>query len=230
MPACNHRSLRARLIQLVLLAVLPALGLILYSAAEQRQLARSSAESEALRAVRVLVASHERLIESTRHLLIALSRLATMRKDDRQACNSQLSGLIKEYPLYTNLGVVNLNGDLVCSARPILNPINVADRAYFKNAVQSSAFALGEYQIGRVSGKASLNMAYPTFDAGGELDGIVFAALDLASLSTIIAAAQVPESYIFTVVDRKGTILARHPNPKQWLGKRPLRAACLKTL
>jgi hypothetical protein len=78
MPASNHRSLRARLIQLVLLAVLPALGLILYSAAEQRQLARSSAESEALRAVRVLVASHERLIESTRHLLIALSRLAKM--------------------------------------------------------------------------------------------------------------------------------------------------------
>jgi signal transduction histidine kinase len=219
MPASNHRSLRARLIQLVLLAVLPALGLILYSAAEQRQLARSSAESEALRAVRVLVASHERLIESTRHLLIALSRLATMRKDDRQACNSQLSGLIKEYPLYTNLGVVNLNGDLICSARPILNPINVADRAYFKNAVQSSAFALGEYQIGRVSGKASLNMAYPTFDAGGELDGIVFAGLDLASLSAIIAAAQVPESYTFTVVDRKGTILARHPNPEQWLGK-----------
>jgi hypothetical protein len=78
---------------------------------------------------------------------------------------------------------------------------------------------LGEYQIGRVSGKASLNMAYPTFDAGGELDGIVFAGLDLAFLSAIIAAAQVPESYLFTVVDRKGTILARHPNPEQWLGK-----------
>jgi signal transduction histidine kinase/HAMP domain-containing protein len=219
MRTSNQRSLRARLIQLVLLAVLPALGVILYSAAEQRRLAKSSAESEALRAVRVLAVSHERLIDSTRHVLLALSRLNTMRKGDSQACNSQLSELIEEYPLYTNLGVVNLNGDLVCSARAVVKPINIADRPYFIKAVQSAAFAIGEYQIGRVSGRANLNLAYPIFDDAGEVEGIVFAGLDLASFTEIIAAAQLPESYTLTVVDRRGTILARHPNPESWLGK-----------
>jgi hypothetical protein len=42
-------SLRIRLIVLVLLAVLPALGLILYSNLEQRQLAAAAAQAEALR-------------------------------------------------------------------------------------------------------------------------------------------------------------------------------------
>ena len=219
MRTSNRRSLRARLIQLVLLAVLPALGVILYSAAEQRHLAKSSAEIEALRAVRVLAGSLERLIYSTRHVLIALSRLTTMRDGDSQACNRQLSELIEEYPLYTNLGVVNLNGDLICSARAVVKPINIADRAYFAKAVQSGAFAIGEYQIGRVSGRANLNLAYPISGDAGELKGIVFAGLDLASFAEIIAAAQLPESHTLTVIDRRGTILARHPNAEQWLGK-----------
>ena len=44
-------SLRVRLLLLVLLAVVPALGLILYSAAEERQCDRDRAERDALRLV-----------------------------------------------------------------------------------------------------------------------------------------------------------------------------------
>ncbi|MPZ77666.1 MAG: GAF domain-containing protein [Deltaproteobacteria bacterium] len=215
----NPTSLRARLIELVLLAVLPALGLILYSAGEQRRLARSSAENEALRAVRVLAVSHERLIDSTRHLLITLSRLTEIRKGDSQACNIQFSELLKEYPLYTNLAVANLNGDLICSARALSKPVNVADRAYFQQALQRNDFAIGEYQIGRVSGKANLILAHPILNDTRKINGVVFAGLDLASFNQIVAAAQLPTTYNLTVVDRQGTILARHPNPEQWLGE-----------
>ncbi|MGH7783946.1 MAG: cache domain-containing protein, partial [Candidatus Binatia bacterium] len=110
-------------------------------------------------------------------------------------------------------------GDLICSARPVKQAQNISDRDYFQRAVHGGDFAVGEYEIGRVSGKASLNLASPIFDQTGEVDGIVFAGLDLASFNHILAAAQLPRNSTLTVIDRRGTILARQPDAENWIGK-----------
>src|SRR5918912_866234 len=68
-------SLRVRLLLLVLLAVLPALGLILFGAAEQRRQAADSLQAEGLRLARLAAADQEDLNESSRQLLIILARL-----------------------------------------------------------------------------------------------------------------------------------------------------------
>ena len=72
-------SLRFRLILLVLLAVLPALGLILYTAVEQRRLATTEVQENALRLARFAAADQDNLIEGARQLLIALARLPEIR-------------------------------------------------------------------------------------------------------------------------------------------------------
>ena len=219
MLTAKDTSLRVRLIELVLLAVLPALALILYNAGDQRRLARLKAENDVIRIVRVLAVSHERLIDSTRHLLLALARLAELRRADSKSCSTLLAELLPQYPHYTNLGAANANGDLICSARPVAKALNISDRAYFQRSVQTGEFAVGDYQIGRVSGKASLNVAAPIFDDAGEMQGIVFAGLDLTSFKRILPIAQLPDNSTLTVIDRRGTILARHPDPEKWIGK-----------
>ena len=50
MLTAKDTSLRVRLIELVLLAVLPALALILYNAGDQRRLAKLKAENAELKA------------------------------------------------------------------------------------------------------------------------------------------------------------------------------------
>ena len=55
-----HSSLRARLIHLVLLAVLPALAVIIYSAGEQRITDSQAARRDALELVRVVSTSQQR--------------------------------------------------------------------------------------------------------------------------------------------------------------------------
>ena len=159
-----HSSLRARLIQLVLLAILPAIGLILYTAAEERRRASHEAASEALRLARVVSLSHQRLIDSTRQLLVMLSRLPEVRKHEPRACGALFSELLKGYPSYANLGAGNLKGDLFCSAVPLTKPVNMADRSYFRRTLQQRDFAVGEYQTDRVTGRAGLNFAYPVFN------------------------------------------------------------------
>ncbi|HEY7221493.1 MAG TPA: GAF domain-containing protein [Candidatus Binatia bacterium] len=214
-----HPSLRARLIHLVLVAVLPALGVILYSAAEQRIKDSRNAESEALRLVRVVSTGQQRLIDSTRHMLVALSRLAEVRNLDGPACSALLADLLKGYPLYSNLGAANARGEQVCSAKPLTRPVNIADRSYFTLAVERKDFAIGDYQIGRVTNKASLNLGYPILDRAGSVAGVAFAALDLAWFHQIVSAVNLPNHSVLAVYDRHGTLLARYPDTEQLIGK-----------
>lgn len=213
-----HSSLRARLIQLVLVAVLPALILILYSAGEQRIKDSQEAKREALRLVRVVAASQHRLVDSARHLLIALSLLREVRLQDGNACGALFANLLKEYPFYVNFGAADINGKQYCSALPKHNSVSIADRSYFRLAVQRKSLAVGDYQVGRVTGKASLNLGYPIFDSDGVV-GVVFAALDLAPLRQIVGTVNLPSYATLAIYDRSGTVLARFPEAELSIGK-----------
>ena len=212
-------SLRVRLLLLVVLAVLPALALIVYTAAEQRRGAIADVQETALRVARLAASDQGRRIASAGELLVALAQFREVRLRDGARCSTLFAEVLKRYPLYLNLGAVNSSGELFCSALPISEPTNVADRAYFKRAVASRDFAVGDYQIGRVTKKASVNVAYPVLGEEGTVRGAVFAAIDLASLNQIVREARLPERSTFTVVDGQGTVLVRHPEPERWVGK-----------
>jgi signal transduction histidine kinase/HAMP domain-containing protein len=195
------------------------LGLIIFSAREQRQSAAAVAETEALRLARILSASHQRLIDSTRHLLVALARIPEIRKGERGTCVALLSDLIKEYPPYSNLGVADARGDVFCRARAAEKYSNIGDRPYFFGAAREKSLAIGEYQVGGASGKPALNLGYPVIDAYGNVIGVVFAAIDLTWFNEIVSVAELPENSTLTLYDRRGRVLARHPEPEKWVGK-----------
>jgi hypothetical protein len=76
-------SLRLRLPLLVLIAVIPALGLVLYEARDQRQLAPSHALAEALQLARLAAQSYQHLLEGTRQLLAGLVHVPALARGDR---------------------------------------------------------------------------------------------------------------------------------------------------
>ncbi len=219
MTGFSFSSLRARLLLLVLLAIIPALGLIIYTAAEMRRSASVAAQTNALRLAQSVASSQDDLFEGARQLLTALAQLPEVRKRDSKACNTLFADLLKQYPLYTTLGAVDAKGDAFCSAIPITGPINAADRAWFQRAVQTRGFAVGDYMIGRVSGKASLNFGYPIFDGKGAIQAVVLVGLDLEWLNALVVNTKLSPGTTLTVIDRQGTILARFPSPEKWVGK-----------
>jgi signal transduction histidine kinase len=215
----NFRSLRFRSIQLVLLALLPALVLIIYGAREQRQHAAAVAENEALRLARILSASHQGLIDSTGQLLVALARVPEIKKQQRAACGELLSDLIQVYPSYSNLAVADLKGEMLCAARATGSAGNVADREWFQRAVRDQHLSIGEYQIGRVNEKDGLNLGHPVVDKRGAVAGVVFASIDLAWFSQIVSVSELPDNSTLTLYDRRGRIIAHHPEAHKWVGK-----------
>ena len=204
---------------LVVLAMIPALCFILFSDLEQRRIAGEQVREDALRVARLVSASQARFIEGAQQLLLALSYLPEVRSGEAEPCNEVLAALMQEYPLYANFGVTDADGLIYSSAVPIEKPVPVSDRAWFIKAKKTHDFAVGEFQIGRITKKATLNFAYPLMDAKNQFHGVVFAALDLAWVNEIIFSAQLPKGASFLVVDPKGMILVRQPEPEKWVGK-----------
>ncbi len=66
-------SLRLRLLLLVLLVLLPAAGLLVYTATEQRRVAIVDAQDSAVRLAAFASSSQQQLIDMTRQLLAALA-------------------------------------------------------------------------------------------------------------------------------------------------------------
>ncbi len=212
-------GLRARLLGLVLLAVLPALGLILYTAHQSGTLAARQTVDDAQRLVRLAAADYERLVTNTRQLLGTLVRLPEVRPRDAAACNVFFARLKPGYTQYLNLGAIGPDGRVFCSAVPTDRRVNASDRAYFQRALKTRGFAVGDFQIGRITKQPVVVFSYPDYGADGRLQTMVFAALDLTWLNQIAARAQLPAGSTVTLFDSQGTILGRYPDPEQWIGQ-----------
>jgi PAS domain S-box-containing protein len=212
-------GLRRRLLVLVLIAVVPALGLILYNATEERYLRVSAIRENAQRIVQLAAIRHNRLVDSSRQLLTVLAEVPSV-KDSDPSCNRVLSKLLDRYGYYANLGVIQPGGNVSCSAVDVRESINLADQSYFRRAVETKSFATGDYQIGRITGKASIGFGLPVLDERGTVVKVLFAALDLSWLDTLAAEIELPEGASLSVFDNKGTVLATFPEPEKWLGKK----------
>src|SRR5688572_16385199 len=121
-------GLRVRLLVLVLLAVIPALGLTLYTNLEERELRKAQVQEYALRLSRIVSADHDRLIEDARKLLATLARLPVLREVQRAACSALFADLLTRHSSYANLGVIGLDGNIFCSGLPMTSQVYVGDR------------------------------------------------------------------------------------------------------
>lgn len=212
-------SLRTRLVLLVLLAVVPALGLILYTAAEQRRSATLEVQENTLRLVRLAANNQKQVVEASRQILTILAQLSVIREGNSAECDRLLVDLLKQYRTYANFAIVDRQGSTICSGFSNSVPVNLADRPYFQDALQSRKFEIGEYQIDRFTKKATLNFAYPILDRDKRVQSVAIAAVDLDQLNKLAAQVSLPKDAVLSVVDDQGKLLVRYPNPQQWVGK-----------
>ncbi|MBI2176818.1 MAG: HAMP domain-containing protein, partial [Candidatus Tectomicrobia bacterium] len=212
MARCFSRiSLRARLLMLVGAAVVPALFVILYIGLERRRAEIAEARERALSLARAVSSKHEDMILQTRLLLATLARLPEVQEGNRTACSALFADLIKQFPRYLNLGVVGADGFIWCSGLPMERPVDASFREYFRRAMAAGGFAAGGYQVGTITQRQSLNFGHAFHGGSGGIQGVTFAALDLAWLAGVADRGLLPPGGRFALVDREGRVLARLP-------------------
>jgi two-component system cell cycle sensor histidine kinase/response regulator CckA len=211
-------NLRGRLLLIAVVAFLPVLGLMIYAAVEGRRRAATESQAAALAVARFAAVEQHQLIEGTRQLLVGLSQLPEVANHDGPGCSALFAEVRARFPAHANLGAAAPTGEIFCSAVPMPGPVTIADRPYFRRAIDTREFAVGSFLVGRVTGRPALPFGYPAIDRAGRLRAVVFVALDLSWLNHLAADAQLPAGSTLTVLDGAGVVLARYPRAEAWVG------------
>ena len=224
-------NLRARLLALSALTLLPVFGLLLYTTFEQRREAKEQAQTQALNLLQLAALDQKHMLSAARQQLITLAQLPIVRNPAlAEECTALFMRLKSQQRFYNNLGIADRKGQIYCSGATLIKPINIADRDYFRTAIATRDFSISDYQIGRVVKRAVIAFGYPVMDDLNALHGVAFVSIDLATwFQDLAKTTPLPEDATLLLMNAKGMIFARHPHPEQWMGKtmtdRPLMKA-----
>lgn len=211
-------GLRGRLLLLVLLPAIPGLFLAIYSGLEQRGAHRETITRDAVRVVQ-LAAGHQRAtIDTVLEHLTSLSRLPKAFSTNLAMFDSFFKQMRETYVIFSDMGLLETNGNLVSCSYPSQRPSNVADRAFFQRVLSNKDFSIGSYHAIGPKGP-NLTFAYPILGPKQGFGRVLYASLDLAILNRQAARTEIPKDGIVHVLDQRGIILARWPGPEKWVGK-----------
>ncbi len=206
---------------LVLLPLLAALGLALQRNLDQRRAEKESVVSEIDTVSRLISANVEGYVKNARQILTTLSGLDFLvHSTNYVVCNVHFANLVKLLPDYLNFALAEADGTVFSSGVIPEGPLPVlADRSYFRRVLETRRFAIGDYQVGRLTERPSLNFGYPILDERGGVKRVLFASLDLNHLQETARYPLLPPGAVTTILDDNGTILARVPDSSGWSGQ-----------
>ncbi len=214
-------GIRGRLVLLALAAAVPALLAVLYSAYTQYEAATEEAEAQVLRFAEVIASREQQMIDEARSVLALLSRNARIADQDAERCSAVLremhdSGVVSASTLKV-ISVVRPDGDVYCSTGPVSERGNVADRAYFRQVLETRQFTMGGIVIGRTSNTPTVPVAYPILDVAGAVSAVLVAGINLPELA--LAVPGLPKNAAVTVLRADGLVLGHSPNPDELLAQ-----------
>ena len=217
----NNLGTRARIVALIILVALPILGLTVLNTIRERAAAYSRAEHEITQLAQIAALHQDRLVESSRQILSAVSQILPELMMDRERCTRYFAHIQKSTgDRYLSAGIQNADGTPYCNALGRLSKVNAGEQQYFRLAMQYEKFSIGDFQIGPVTGKPSIYLASPVIDRDDRIKGVAYLALDLNALGREFARLAVPQYALLTVLDRNGTLLARLPQEQARIGEK----------
>lgn len=223
-------NLRVQLLIFVLLCLLPMLTLILLNAQQQRASAIDAAQEQTLLLTRSIAERNQTQIESTRDLLLTLSNVPILRNNEIERCNEMFTELLTQYDNYTNIGMMDSEGTVLCSGLPQVIGLNFQQDYWFQQVMKTESFQLGQYGVGQFTRRPVIPAGYPIYDEQGQLKGALSVTLALDWLGDYVSAEYIPAETTITIIDANNTVLVRYPEAEKWLGKTYLNTFVLEEI
>ena len=205
-------GLRFRLVLLVLLASLPALGLLFYTASQQRNDALVAAQQEATNLANLAAVDQQRVIDQNRRYLRTLARLPELRGNDMEQCTSLVQALLGDNAYtYEDIGIIDSNGNIPCQASGLTSQYFTSNPDRLAKALKSPDMTIGDIEYTQGAPAGSIIYAYPVVNDAGDASRLVFATLRFGSLTTFAGQANPPTGTVFRVFDDGGQLIAQYP-------------------
>ena len=218
------KTIRGRLVLLVLLVQIPALAVQVAGAWSDLRGDIEARKGESMRAVSHATGDFEALLAETRATFTDLVRTNEMRSPDN--CTQVFTVLRLAYerlaPNAANLGLTDAEGNIYCSVNPVQDERNLAGRPEFQAAVRTVDMAVGSYTTNALSGSPQISIAYPVLSFDGRINTVIVATLNAAWLENWQRESALPTGSAVTLLGTGGRVLWRSldgaPAPLQSLG------------
>lgn len=206
-------SLRNSLITLVLLAVLPALGVILHSSLENRRRDIADAESEALRVTQFMAREQQLITLRAEQLLSLLAQMPQVRDHDGPATTALLRRLKTRNAVFINIIAADAKGRVFASTSATEHSLDIQTGRHLTEAMESGDFSVGECDLSLRGGAKEqlIRFAYPITGADGQVTGVLTTALRPDRYDQVFNVASLPPGSVLSIADHNGTRLYRHP-------------------
>ena len=205
---------------IISIAVIPGLVLILYQAYLARDVEIAVAQEQAWEIAEKVTIRQARFIDSAKQLLTILAAKPQVANGDAKTCGEYVRSLVENNPVYVDIGVAEINGAVRCSALSSGEAReDLSQTSHFKRALAAQAFAIGDYDLDGKIDRKSVSFALPVANSEGHLRAVIFAALSVEWVNQLSAESNLPAGAALSIVDSKGTLLARFPDSEKWVGK-----------
>lgn len=169
--------------------------------------------------------SHD--LQNLRHdadwLLGHLSRRPSIRAMRASSCDDELALLTDAHPAFYLVTLWLPDGELVCrsgrpelAAAPRVRPYQPA----FDEGMRTDGLLLSDVFIGPITGVALSTFTYPVKDDNGTVVGLLSLPVQGAYFDRFLEGLRRYAGGTVAIMDRAGTVAARHPGGEQWRGRK----------
>jgi two-component sensor histidine kinase len=213
--------LTARIAALIALALAPLVALQAYNLYELHDARAVAVRTAALHQGQAVAADLSQFGEGMRQMLAILAEEPAVRKMDARGCTAYLHTVADKLPGAFALAVAGADGQVVCNTLGSApGSYSLVGRGYFQESIQTGGFAVGDFVLGMVTRRPTIQFATALRDDDGRASGIVLASIDLDWLTQRLVDAGLPQNATLTVVDRDSVVLVRVPDASAWVGRR----------
>jgi diguanylate cyclase (GGDEF)-like protein len=209
-------SIRARLLVLALIAVVP-LMVERARRIESDRAERIAALSQDARALaRQGAESQRELIIAVKAVVQVVARASATVASSSESCGRFLVDATADAPWIAGLSIVGANGRVICSTAAKSVGLDFSDRPYFQRALREKTFIVSAEAVGRSHGAVGMIAAVPILNQDGSASGVITAGFELQWVDRIADAVARRPGALMLIVDQAGTVLAAEPSEPNW--------------
>jgi diguanylate cyclase (GGDEF)-like protein/PAS domain S-box-containing protein len=215
------RSIRARLLGLVVAAIVPFVALIGIGLLDQWHSEFVAANQRSLDEARLLAAQVDDQVGDIENLMAGLSRAISTDATDKTKNDALLRQVKGELPDFmNNVVVLSIDGsEIGMTGDRLGEPIHFNDRAYFQNVLKGSHLSISEAIHSRINGKWIVVFARPIKDQRDQLRAILAIGVQLDHFQNALRTDNLPDGSVVRVVNANGIVLAQSTGGPNWVGR-----------
>src|SRR5262245_40666808 len=206
--ATQMLSIRARLVVLALLAVVPLMidRVRLLEATRVERIEETAAE--VLEMTKRGAEGQREIITTARSMLKVMARAYVTMLARGETCNLYMKDLVADMPWIKGMSIIGPDGRIKCATLPSAVGLDMSDRPHYHEAIRTREFLVSDYVVGRATHTPAIIAVYPVQAIDPEVNAVIVASVDLQWVSSLVAALERRPGSNVILIDGNSTVLA----------------------